>query len=197
LAEDSRGTINLENRHTGERLSIRRVRRGDEEWFELSGSLPPHSEGPPMHVHFAEDEEGRVDSGVISFVVDGRLMTAGPGESLSIPRGVAHRWWNEGDDTLEFHGVARPAVDLDRYLEAVFEVLNASAHGRPPLLYMAHVQLRHRRTQAALILPRALQAVLFRALVVIGTLLGRYRGSDWPGCPSRCPGATADTAETA
>ena len=100
MAEDSRGTINLENRHTGERLSIRRVRRGDEEWFELSGSLPPHSEGPPMHVHFAEDEEGRVDSGVISFVVDGRLMTAGPGESLSIPRGVPHRWWNEGDDIL-------------------------------------------------------------------------------------------------
>jgi len=150
-----------------------------------------------MHIHFAEDEEGSIDSGVLSFVIDGRLMTAGPGESISIPRGVAHRWWNEGDQPLEFHGVARHAVDLDRYLQAVFEVMNAGTNGRPPLFYMAHVQLRHRRTQAALILPRPLQAALFRVLVVVGTLLGRYRGSDWPGCPSRCLGATIDPAEDA
>ena len=193
--ENSGGTINLENRHTGERLSIRRVKRGDEVWLELRGSLPPHRDGPPMHIHFAEDEEGRIESGVISFVIDGRRMTGGPGESLSIPRGVAHRWWNDGDQPLEFHGAARPAVDLDRYLQAVFEVINAGTNGRPPLFYMAHVALRHRRTQAVLILPRTLQAVLFRVLVAVGTLLGRYRGSDWPGCPSRCLGATVDAAE--
>ena len=197
MAENSGATLNLESRHTGERLSIRRVKRGDEVCLELRGSLPPHRDGPPMHIHFAEDEEGSIDSGVLSFVIDGRLMTAGPGESISIPRGVAHRWWNEGDQPLEFHGVARHAVDLDRYLQAVFEVMNAGTNGRPPLFYMAHVQLRHRRTQAALILPRPLQAALFRVLVVVGTLLGRYRGSDWPGCPSRCLGATIDPAEDA
>src|SRR6476620_4835074 len=54
--------ILLENRHTGERLTLKRVRRGDEVWLELKGSLPPHKEGPPMHVHFAEDEEGHVRS---------------------------------------------------------------------------------------------------------------------------------------
>jgi hypothetical protein len=36
---------------------------------------------------------------------------------------------------------------------------------------------------------RPVQAVLFRTVVVLGTLLGRYRGTDWPGCPARCPGA--------
>ena len=192
LTKEIVGTIHLENRHTGEQLTIRRVKRGEEVWLELQGSLPPHTDGPPMHIHFAEDEEGHVDSGVISFEMDGRRMTAGPGESLSIPRGVPHRWWNEGDETLEFHGAARPAVDLDRYLQAVFEVMNAGPNGRPPLFYMAHVALRHGRTQAVLILPRPLQAVLFRLLVAAGALLGRYRGNDWPGCPSRCPGVPVD-----
>jgi hypothetical protein len=58
LGEKSDETINLENRHTGEILALRRVKRGDEIWLELKGSLPAHSQGPPMHVHYAENEEG-------------------------------------------------------------------------------------------------------------------------------------------
>ena len=50
----------IENRHTGERLTMRRVKRGDEVWLELKGSLPPHRQGPPLHIHVAEDEEGVV-----------------------------------------------------------------------------------------------------------------------------------------
>jgi hypothetical protein len=71
----------------------------------------------------------------------------------------------------------------------VFEVMNAGSAGRPSLFYLAHLVLRHRRTQAALVMPPAIQTVVFRAVVAIGTLLGRYRGTDWPGCPARCTGA--------
>jgi hypothetical protein len=168
---------------------MRRVKRGNEIWLELKGSLPPHREGPPMHVHFVEDEEGRIMSGFLSVVTDGRRMTVGPGESTSIPRGVVHRWWNEGTGPLEFEGYARPVVDLDRYLQAIFEVLNAGPEGRPPLFYLAHAALRHRHTQAVFIMPKLLQAVVFRVIVAVGRVLGRYRGEDWPGCPSRCAGA--------
>lgn len=179
----------LENRHTGERLALRQVQRDGEVWLELKGTLPPHREGPPLHIHFAQEENGHVRSGTLSAVLNGDRLTVGPGESAVFPRGSAHRWWNEGSEPLEFEGYARPAADLDRYLQAVFEVLNAGPDGRPPLFYMAHAALRHRHTQAVLIMPRPLQAVLFRVVVAIGTVLGRYRGNDWPGCPSRCPGA--------
>ena len=189
MTEKSGDTINLENRHTGELLALRRVKRGDEIWLELKGSLPAHSQGPPMHVHYVENEEGHVISGTLSAVIDGRRLTAGPGESTSIPHGLAHRWWNDGDEVLVFEGHARPVVDLDRYLQAVFEIMNSGPTGRPPLFYLAHVALRHRRTQDVLIMPRPVQAVLFRLLVALGTVLGRYRGNDWPGCPSRCTGA--------
>jgi hypothetical protein len=90
---------------------------------------------------------------------------------------------------MAFEGQVRPAVDLDRYLQAVFEVMNAGPRGRPPLFYLGHAALRHRQTQTALVMGRPVQAVLFRTVVVLGTLLGRYRGTDWPGCPARCPGA--------
>lgn len=189
MSDRDMSSLVLENRHTGERLALRRVTRGGEVWLELKGSLPPHREGPPMHVHLVEDEEGHVRSGTLSVVIDGHTTTAGPGESTWIPRGAAHRWWNAADEPLEFQGYARPVVDLDRYLQAIFEVMNAGTAGRPPLFYLAHVALRHRRTQAVLIMPPPIQAVVFRVIVAVGTLLGRYRGDDWPGCPSRCRGA--------
>lgn len=188
MAESGAGRLVLENRHTGERLAMRRVKRGDEVWLELKGSLPPHREGPPMHVHFVEDEEGYIRSGTLSVLLDGKSITAGPGQSTAIARGLPHRWWNEGDEPLQFEGYAGPLVDLDRYLQAVFDVMNAGAEGRPPLIYMAHVALRHRHTQAVLIMPWPIQGVLFRVVVAVGTLLGRYRGHDWPGSPSRCRG---------
>ncbi len=122
----------LDNRHTGERLVLRRVLRGDEVWLELKGSLPPHCEGPPLHIHFAEDEEGHVTAGTLSAVVDGHRINAGPGESAKLPRGSTHRWWNEGDELLEFVGYARPVVDLDRYLQAVFEVSKRGFRWAPP-----------------------------------------------------------------
>jgi len=178
----------LENRHTGERLEISRILDGGEECFRLKGSLPPKRQGPPLHMHLAEDEEGTVLRGVLSVLVGGRRLEVAAGETAELPRGVPHRWWNDGDEILEFDGVARPAVDLDRYLQAVFEVMNAGPADRPPLFYMAHVALRHRHTQAALLMPRPIQGLLFRLTVALGTLLGRYRGDEWPGSPVRCRG---------
>ncbi len=188
MAEPAGPHLLLQNHHTGERLLIERVRRGDETWFSLTGSLPPHRDGPPLHVHVLEDEEGRVTAGTLSAVIGGRHHRADPGESVTIPRGAPHRWWNAGDETLTFEGFAGPAADLDRYLQAVFEVVNAGPAGRPSLFYLAHVALRHRETQVMLVLPAPLQAVLFRLVVAVGALLGRYRGTEWPGSPARCTG---------
>jgi mannose-6-phosphate isomerase-like protein (cupin superfamily) len=181
--------LRLENRHTGEVLVLRRLRRSGTEVLELRGSLPPHREGPPLHVHYVEDEDARVISGRLSADVGGQRVNIGPGELARLPRGVPHRWWNDGDGVLELKGFMGPVVDFDRCVQAVFEVMNAGAPNRPSLFYLAHLALRHRRTQATLIMPPVVQAVLFRVVVAIGTLLGRYRGTEWPGCPARCTGA--------
>lgn len=181
--------LTLHNRHTGEQLELTRFQQGREVWLRLKGSLPPHQEGPPLHTHYEEDEEGVVIAGQLSGIVDGVELTRGPGETAQLPKGHAHRWWNGGEDTLAFEGVARPVVDLDRYLQAMFEVINAGPKGRPPLMYMAHVARRHRRTQAVHLMPAPIQGFLFFMAFALGSCLGRYRGTEWPGSPERCPGA--------
>jgi len=68
-------------------------------------------------------------------------------------------------------------------------VLNASTTGRPSIFYLAHVLWRHRRTHAVVTPPMAIQRILFPAVLLIGRVLGKYKGQDWPGCPDSCKGA--------
>jgi len=127
-------TLRLHNRHTGEALELWREKSGEEWFLRLRGTLPPHRQGPPRHIHLIEDEEGVVTAGTLSAEVNGQQFTFGPGEIVRLPHGIPHRWWNDGDELLGFEGSARPVVDLDRYLQAVFEVINAGPPNRPPLL---------------------------------------------------------------
>jgi mannose-6-phosphate isomerase-like protein (cupin superfamily) len=184
-ATESAGWKVLHNRHTGERLALRRIVRNGEMALELKGSLPPRQDGPPLHMHFQEDEMGTVIAGTLSAEVDGRVFQIEAGGTAPLPKGTAHRWWNAGDEPLVFEGVTKPLIDLDVYLEAAFDVLNAGPENRPPMFYMAHLGWRHRKTQAVLFAPLWLQKVLVPVIVLAGTILGRYRGTDWPGCPDR------------
>jgi len=183
------GWLTLINRHSGERLQMRRVPVDGEMCLELRGTLPPHSDGPPLHIHSRENEEGTVMAGTLAAQVDGVQVRIEQGGPVRLPMGSAHRWWNGGTETLRFDGFARPVIDLDRFLSATFDVLNSGPERRPPVFYMAHVLWRHRKTQRLLIAPRWIQAVLFPTIVLVGTVLGRYRGTDWPGCPDRCHAA--------
>jgi mannose-6-phosphate isomerase-like protein (cupin superfamily) len=182
--------LQLENRHTGEMLRMRRVRDSQGQTIlNLEGSLPPRADGPPLHVHFYEREEGVVKEGTLGVRIGKQNTLVQAGGAVVLPPGVVHNWWNAGDDILVFSGQAIPAVDLDRYLQAVFAVLNASPSGKPSIFYIAHVALRHRHTQALAMPPRAIQRVAFPLIVFIGRALGKYRGDNWPGSPQSCMGA--------
>jgi quercetin dioxygenase-like cupin family protein len=181
--------LRLENRHTGEILLIRRVRdaRG-QVVLALEGTLPPGTSGPPLHIHLSEDEVGMVAAGTLGAQIGTEKIVVLAGGNVTLPKGVIHRWWNAGDDLLEFNGHAVPGVDLDRFLQGVFAVLNAS-NGRPSIFYLAHVLWRHRETQQLMVPPPAIQKILFPIALFIGRILGKYRGSNWPGSPESCPGA--------
>ena len=190
--------LRLENRHTGEILRMRRACDTKGQFvLKLDGSLPPGANGPPLHVHFHEREEGRVIAGTLGAEVGTEKITVPTGGTAVLPTGIPHRWWNAGDDLLEFSGQVVPAVDLDRYLQAVFAVLNASASGRPSIFYMAHIFWRHRHTQAVMVPPPVIQRIAFPLILLMGRLLGKYRGSNWPGSPESCTGAPSVDAANA
>lgn len=190
--------LTLENRHTGEILRMRRLRDVEGQMImTIDGSLPPGKSGPPPHVHFHEHEEGIVQSGTLGAQVGDKRIVVPAGGTAVLPAGVVHSWWNAGKDMLEFNGRVIPVVDLDRYLQAIFAVVNASTSGRPSIFYMAHVMWRHRHTQALATPPRAIQRIVVPVVLLVGRILGKYRGDSWPGSPASCPGAPEVNAASA
>jgi quercetin dioxygenase-like cupin family protein len=182
--------LRLENRHTGEILRIRREHDATGRIvLILDGSLPPGAHGPPLHVHLQEREEILVKAGTLGALVGKEKVIVPTGGTAIVPAGVPHRWWNAGGDLLELGGQVVPAVDLDRYLQGLFAVLNASSNGRPSIFHLAHIVWRHRDTQLVLVPPPAIQRIVFPVVLFIGRIIGKYRGSNWPGSPESCPGA--------
>jgi hypothetical protein len=183
-------SVTIRNRHTGEILLLSRVRDAQGQIvLNLDGSLPPRGGGPPLHVHFHQREEGQVKAGTLGGQVGKEKIVVPAGGTAAFAAGTRHKWWNAGDDLLEFSGQAIPAVDLDRFLQGVFAVLNASPNGRPSMFYLAHVLWRHRESQLIATPPQAIQRIVFPVILFIGRVLGKYRGSSWPGSPESCPGA--------
>ncbi len=182
--------LQLENQRTGEILRMRRVRDSQGQTvLSLDGSLPPGMSGPPLHVHFHQREEVIVKTGSVGAQIGNEKIVVRAGGTAVLPAGVVHKWWNAGDYLLELSGQVIPADDLDRYLQAIFAVLNASPSGRPSIFYIAHVAWRHRHTQALAIPPRAIQRIAFPLILLVGRILGKYRGDNWPGSPASCTGA--------
>ncbi len=190
MEEPLENFLQLEIRHTGETMRMRRVRDSQGQTvLAIDGSLPPRASGPPLHIHFHEREEINVKAGTLGAQVGTEKIIVPTGGTAVLAAGVVHKWWNAGDDLLELSGRVIPANDLDRYLQAIFAVLNASPSGRPSIFYIAHVAWRHRHTQALAMPPRAIQRVIFPLILFVGRILGKYRGDSWPGSPASCPGA--------
>jgi quercetin dioxygenase-like cupin family protein len=182
--------LQIENRWTGEILRLRRVRdAAGQTILTIDGSLPPGKNGPPLHVHFHQREEGMVKAGTLGARVGNKTITVPAGGAAVFPAGVAHRWWNAGDSLLEASGRVIPAGDLDRYLQALFAVINAGPSGKPSIFYLAHVLWRHWHTQAPMAPPRIVQRIVFPVIVLVGHILGKYRGDAWPGSLTSCTGA--------
>lgn len=178
----------LVNRHTGERLVLRRTGADPAERLEMKGSLPPGRAAMSVHMHRAQDVRIRLDGGTLHALVDGRTVAIEAGEALEIPRGTPYRLWNEGPTPATYGATVTPALDLDRYLQAYFDVVNAGERDRPALAYLAQVQMRHQQTQAVRLLWGPLQELLFAGAVAVGFATGRFRGGEWPGSPERAPG---------
>lgn len=90
--------------------------------------IAPPGTGVPTHVHEHEDELFVVRRGKIRFVIDGKIVIAGPGETAYGPRGVPHAWDSIGDEDLDATVAILPAR-----LEEMFRDLGQLPKGPPNL----------------------------------------------------------------
>ena len=120
------------------------------EGVETGGSLAMFEFGvaagttvPAPHSHDGYDETIYGLEGVLTWTVDGETCDVGPGEVLSIPRGVVHGFDNRGAADARALAVVTPGILGPAYFREVADVLEQAAGGPPDLAAIAEVMRRH------------------------------------------------------
>lgn len=91
-------------------------------------TLAPRALGSPVHTHHREDEWSYVLDGSVGFELDGETSVAVVDDLILKPRGVAHAFWNAGDESARLLEVITPSG-----FEGYFERLaDAMPGGGPP-----------------------------------------------------------------
>ena len=160
----------------GERLTfLRRVTGPNGERLEVENLVTPGA-GPPMHIHYYQEEALTVQQGRIGFQRPGEPpQYAGPGETVTFKAGEAHRFWNAGNDDLRAKGYIEPPDNIEYFLGQLFASTKASGGQRPNPFDAAFLVWHYRSEFALLAVPAVVQRVVFPLMVVVGTLLGRFR----------------------
>ena len=87
--------------------------------------LPPRALGAPVHTHRNEDEYSYVLEGRVGVQLGGDVIEAGPGSLVFKPRGVAHAFWNAGDEPARLLEIISPA-GFEHYFRELAPLLAAT-----------------------------------------------------------------------
>jgi Cupin domain len=157
----------IESGH-GERLTF----LGD---GEVRNDVSPGA-GPPMHVHYLQEEALTVERGKMGWQrLGAEEQLAGPGETATFAPGEFHRFWNAGDEELVCTGYARPPGNIEYFLTQIYASMRASGKPRPRLFDAAYLLTRYRSEFGMAVPPRPVQRVLFPVVVGVGRLFGLHR----------------------
>jgi quercetin dioxygenase-like cupin family protein len=164
----------IENNH-GEKLIFQGViKEPDGDRLFGENFVAPGS-GPPMHVHWLQDEGFTVVNGRIGYQIQGQAVQyAGPGESIVFKRGEAHRFWNAGTDTLQCKAWLKPANTLVFFLSAIYEAQRKSGKAQPETFDAAYLLTRYASEYDMLEIPRFVRKVIMPAVYRVGKLLNKY-----------------------
>jgi quercetin dioxygenase-like cupin family protein len=75
-------------------------------------------QGPPQHVHGAEEEAFYVIEGTVNIQLDDEVVTGTPGSFVLIPRGTVHTFWNAGQSPAKLLVIVSPP-GMEDYLAEV------------------------------------------------------------------------------
>ncbi len=170
----------IENPVTGERVTwIETAHSTGGEVLAADVFVQPAAAVGLAHRHVRQEERFAVRSGTAGFELAGEPRVVTQGEEVAIPIGVAHRWWNAGQDELRIRMELRPALDTETFFETFFGLArdgktNAKAKGVPGLLQSA-VLLRELGDSCPQLVkpPPGVQRGVFTVLAPIGRLAGR------------------------
>lgn len=160
---------------TGEQLTFVRITIKDGiESVEVENVVQPNA-GPPMHVHYKQDECLTVVSGKMGYQdLGGEKKYAGMGETVLFKVGTAHKFWNAGSEVLRCTGYVSPPANLIYFLSEIYKSTNENG-GRPALYDAAFLLNRYKAEFGMLEIPAFVQKTIFPVVLFFGNLAGKNK----------------------
>ncbi|GAB2966443.1 hypothetical protein GCM10027048_41050 [Hymenobacter coalescens] len=160
----------------GEQLTFVRLEpEPDGDRLIVENAVAP-GHGPLMHTHWLQDESLTVVKGRLAYQIMGRpTQYAEVGESVVFKRGVPHRFWNAGTDTLNCSGWVKPANTLVFFLSAIYDAQIRSGKPEPEPFDAAYLMMRYGREYDLPTIPGFVRHVIIPTTYRVGKLLGKYK----------------------
>lgn len=108
-------------------------------WSMFQGVIAPGF-GPALHLHRSQEEWFQVMEGEFIFEVDGIRHVLNTGDSVFVPRMVAHRFQNTGTSIGQIMILAQPSGTLEQFFEefASLSELEHQASDRMTQIFARH-----------------------------------------------------------
>ena len=104
-------------------------------------TAPPGAASVP-HVHSRVSEAFYVLEGKITFELDGRTVTAGPGDYVHAPAGVSHAWRVTSGEVARALILFAPSVPL-AFFEEIDAAVSETPGARPDLRQLAAINEKY------------------------------------------------------
>ena len=87
--------------------------------------------GPPMHVHFRQEEKVKVIKGKMRIKTLTKAFSLTEGQEYIFAAGEAHQFWNEGDETLHYSGHVKPSNNYEYFIKHIYQSANEAKDDKP------------------------------------------------------------------
>jgi quercetin dioxygenase-like cupin family protein len=137
----------IENSVTGERLLfLETSRETGGEYVLVECTVQPNGFVAAAHVHPYQTERFEIEQGTIKFKLDGKEIVAEAGDTVVVPAGASHKFWNAGETEAVFVTEVRPALQFERLIETMFSLAidgKTNKKGMPNPLRLAVIANAH------------------------------------------------------
>jgi quercetin dioxygenase-like cupin family protein len=166
----------IANPVSGERITfLRTACDTDGELLEFELELAADGRVPGAHVHPAQEERFHVLEGTMKFRLGLRTIVASAGESVVVPAGRIHKFFNHGDGPARARVEVVPALNMEELLRTTTQLAHegkVTRSGIPKPLHLALFVKRFRREVRAPFPP----AWVVQAVMTPLAALARVRG---------------------
>lgn len=160
----------------GEKIIFLRFSTNDkgQQILEVENEVTP-KKGPPMHVHWKQDEGLTVLEGKMGYQFKGgQPEYVDVGGSVVFHAGTPHKFWNAGDTLMRCKGWLSPPNNVMYFLDEIYKS-TASNGGRPGTFDSAYLLKRYRSEFYMNEIPGFVQKVIFPISLFFGTLAGKHK----------------------